>query len=62
MHVVVQLTALHVEHVDEHFDIPEDVVLLRRKVLLHERLLSATVPEIQHQIAQKANVRVLDVD
>lgn len=62
MHVVVQLPALHIEHIDQHLDVPEDVVLLRRKVLLHERLLTAAVPQVQHQIAEKSHVRVFNVD
>lgn len=62
VHVVVQLAALHVEHVNQHLDVPEDVVLLRGEVLLHERLLAAAVPQVQHQVAEEADVRVLDVD
>lgn len=56
VHVSVQLPALYIEDVDKDGDIPEDVVFLRLKVLLHERLLPATVPEVQHQIAQESDV------
>lgn len=57
-----QLPALHVEHIDKHGDIPEDVVLLRLEVLFHEGLLAAAVPQIQHQIAEESHVWVLHID
>ena len=41
VHVLLQLGALHVEHVDQHLHVAEDVVTLARKVVLHERLLAA---------------------
>ena len=39
VHVLFQLPALDVEHIDQHLDVVEDVVALARKVVLHERLL-----------------------
>ena len=45
-----------------HLDVAEDVVALAGEVVLHEGLLAAAVPQVEHQVAQKANVRVLHVD
>lgn len=57
-----QLPALDIKNINKHGDIPEDVVLLRLEILLHERLLTAAVPKIQHQIAQESHVRVLHIN
>ncbi len=62
VNVLVYFATLHIEHIDEHFNIAEYVVALRRKVMLHERLLPAAVPQVEHQIAQKTDVRLFDVD
>lgn len=40
VHVLLQLAALHVEYVNEHLDISENVVPLAREVVLHEGVLS----------------------
>lgn len=62
MHVVVQFPTFHIEHINENFNIPENVILLRSKILLHERFLATTIPEIQHQVSQEAHMGVLNVD
>lgn len=62
VHVALQFSRFNVEHVDEHLDVPEDALSLRLKVVLHERLLTAAVPQIEHQIAEKPNVTVLHID
>lgn len=61
VHVFLQLAALDVEHVDQHLHVAEDVVPLAREVVLHERVLAAAVPQVQHQVAQESHMRVLDV-
>lgn len=41
VHVFLQLTALHVKHINEDLDVSEDVVPLAREIILHERVLSS---------------------
>lgn len=48
MHVIVQLAAFHIKHVNENLDITEDVVFLWCKILFHERLLATAIPQIQN--------------
>ena len=36
-----------------HLNISEDIVPLWRKIVLHESFLTATVPEVKHQVAKK---------
>ena len=36
-----------------HLNISEDIVPLWCKVVLHESFLTATVPEVEHQVAKK---------
>ena len=38
------------------------MVALRLKVVLHEGLLTAAVPEVEHQVSKEADVGVLNVD
>lgn len=40
MNIFVDLSTLDVKHVNEYFDISENVVSLRREVMLHESFLS----------------------
>lgn len=44
MHVIIQFAALHIEHVDKHFNISKNIVLLRCEVLFHKGFLAATIP------------------
>ena len=37
-----------------HLNISEDIVSLRGKVILHECLLTSTIPQVQHQISQQS--------
>ena len=62
MQILLQLSRLHVKNVDENLHIPEDVVSLWRKVVLHEGLLAAAVPQVEHEVAEQPHVRVLHVD
>eukprot|EP00968_Pinguiococcus_pyrenoidosus_P028738 scaffold8075_cov410-Pinguiococcus_pyrenoidosus.AAC.2 len=59
--VLVRVRRLDVEHVDEHLDAAEDLVALRVEVGLVEVLLAAAVPQVQHQIAQKAHIAMLHI-
>ena len=36
-----------------HLNISEDIVPLWCKIVLHESFLTATVPEVKHQVAKK---------
>lgn len=40
VHVFLQLTALHVKHIDQHLHVPENVVPLAGEVVLHKSVLS----------------------
>ncbi|CAM9184578.1 unnamed protein product, partial [Heterosigma akashiwo] len=60
--VLLQLGALDVEHVDEHLHAAEDQVPLGVEVGLVEGVLAAAVPQVQHQPAEEAHVRVLHVE
>ena len=61
LYVLFHLSAFDVEDVDEHGDVTENVVALRLKVRFHVGLLAPAVPEVEHEVAKEANVRVLDV-
>lgn len=45
--------------VDQHFHVPKDSVIL--KVTLEEAILPSAVPQVQHEVTQKANVCVLNI-
>ena len=62
VNVLVYFATLHIEHIDEHFNIAEYVIALGGKVVLHKRLLSTAVPQVEHKVAQKADVRLFDID
>lgn len=62
MQVSLELARLDVKDVDEHLDVAEDVVALCGQVVLHEGVLAPAVPEVEGQVAEEADVRVLDVD
>ena len=62
MEVLLELPGLHVKDIDEDLHVAEDVVPLRGEVVLHEGLLTPTVPEVEDQIAQEPHVRVLHVN
>ena len=48
--------------VDEHADVLEDRRALRGEVRVHERVLPAAVPQVEDEIAEEADVVLLDVD
>ena len=50
------------ENVYQHADVLEDGRALRREVRVHERVLPAAVPEVEDEVAQEADVVLLDVD
>ncbi len=54
MHVLLQLSALHIKHVDQHLHIAEDVVSLTREVVLHERVLSVRYTFKDEKVLPKA--------
>jgi hypothetical protein len=41
-----------------NLDVSEDVLLLWAVVVLHEWLLTAAVPEVQHQVTQQSAQRI----
>ena len=42
--------------------VAKNVVALRLKIVLHEGLLAAAVPQVEHEVSQEAHVRVLHID
>lgn len=62
MHVLFQLSRLHIKDIDEHLNIAEYVVSLTGKVVLHEGLLATTVPQVQHQVSKEADMGVLNIN
>jgi hypothetical protein len=50
------------ENVDQHADVLEDRRALGGQVRVHERVLTAAVPEVEDEVAQEAHVVLLDVD
>ena len=40
----------------------EDGKLLGGKIRVHKRVLTATIPEVENEVAEEANVVLLDVD
>lgn len=40
MHIFLQLSALHIKHIDQHLYIAKDVVSLTREVVFHESVLA----------------------
>lgn len=62
LHVArVEVLALNVEHINEHFDALEYMLLLRLEKLFHEHILTAAVPQLQHEVAEEADARLRDV-
>ena len=62
MQIFLQLSGLDIENINQDLDIPEDIVPLRREVVLHEGLLAAAVPEVEHQVTQEPHVTVLHIN
>ena len=60
--VLLVIFRLNVKHVNQHLHVAKDVFSLRSKVVFHKGFLASTIPQIQHQIAQKTNVAVFNVD
>ena len=60
--MALEILARHIEDVDEHFHVFEDVLSLALEELLHEEVLTSTIPEGQHQVAEEPNARFGDVD
>ncbi len=45
-----------------YLHVSKDVFSLRSEIILHESLLTTTVPQVQGQVAEEPDVRVLHVD
>ena len=52
--VDLELLRRDIEDEDQHSYILEDVVSLRLKVLLHEAILTTTIPQGEHKVAKDA--------
>ena len=66
VHVVfevdLELLRRHIKDKNEHADVLEDVVSLRLKVLFHEPVLTATIPQRQDQVAKEAHPLLVHID
>lgn len=51
-----------VKDVDKHTDVAKHLAALRLHVAVHVRLLPTAVPQIEHEVAQEAHMRVLHLD
>ena len=60
--VAIDVTRLDVKDVDEDADIAENVDALLVNVVFHKCLLTATIPQIKRQVAQKLHMRQIDID
>lgn len=61
-HVLRDVARGDVEDVDEDADVLEDRRLLGGQVRVHEGVLAAAVPEVEDEVAEEADVVLLDVD
>lgn len=59
--VDLELLGCDIEDKNEHSHVLEDMVTLRLKVLLHEAVLTTTIPKREHKIAQEAHSLLVDV-
>ena len=62
MDIFLLFPRFHVENVDEYLNVAKDVVPLIGQVVLQKRLLTATVPKIEHKSAQKSNMGTLYIN
>ena len=60
--VLLHVTRLDLEDVYHDADMLEYSRLLDGEVGIHEGILTTAIPEIQNEVAKKANVVLLDVD
>lgn len=60
--ILCKLPALDIKDIDQNSDVLENVVPLLLEIVLHEGILPAAVPEVEGEVAEEADVGVLDVD
>jgi hypothetical protein len=53
--------ALDLKDVDKHTDMLEDCRLLGREIRVHERVLAATIPKVEDEVAEEADMVLFDV-
>lgn len=51
----IEVLAGNVKDIDEHLHVLEDIFSLRLEILLHEQILSTTVPQREDKIAQESD-------
>jgi len=61
LEVDLELLRGDVEDEDEHADVLEDVIALRLKVLLHEAILTTTIPQGEHEVAKESHSLLVDI-
>ena len=62
LQILFHLAGLDIEHIDHHPYMREDDGALRTQVRIHECILATTVPEIEDEVAEEADVVLLDVN
>ena len=59
--IILQITRVDVEDIDQHLNIPENSISLRVKVTLIEAVLATAVPQIKCQVAKETNMSMLNI-
>lgn len=62
MHIFLHLSAFNIKNIYQDFYISEDIVPLWCKVVLHERFLSPTIPQVKDQVTQETDMRVFNIN
>ena len=60
--VTLEVFAGHIKHMNEYFNVAENVVTLTFEELLHKQILASTIPQLQYEVAEEADARFWDVD
>ena len=60
--MALEVLARDIEYIDKYLNVLEDVLSLTLEELLHEEVLTSTIPKRENQVAQKPDARFGDVD
>lgn len=62
LEVLGHFARLHIKNIYHDADLFEDSAPLCSEIRVHERVLTSAIPEIQNEVAQKADVILLNID
>ena len=60
VHVLLNLTALNVKHIDEHLHVPEDILPLAGEVVVHEHFLAGESRQTDRQTDRHTHSETTD--